>query len=126
MDPAALDPGEFGRPSILKSVYCSIAPRTPVSPDATQVMVKITGGAHGMKAIAAHFRYIGRQGKEKVGGKGKTLEGARPATGTRCSSSSVLPSRSSSRCRCGRSRDCCPHAGDRRPLRLLPLRVTLP
>ena len=30
MDPAALDPGEFDRPSILKSVYCSIAPRTPV------------------------------------------------------------------------------------------------
>ena len=27
-----------------------------------------------MKAIAAHFRYIGRQGKEEVGGKGKTLE----------------------------------------------------
>ncbi len=27
-----------------------------------------------MKAITAHFRYIGRQGKEEVGGKGKTLE----------------------------------------------------
>ena len=33
-------------------------------------MVKITGGGRGMKAIAAHFRYIGRQGKEEVGGKG--------------------------------------------------------
>ena len=48
--------------------------RSTVSPGATQVMVKITGGGRGMKAIAAHFRYIGRQGKEDVGGKGKTLE----------------------------------------------------
>ena len=48
--------------------------RSTVAPGATQVMVKITGGGRGMKAIAAHFRYIGRQGKEAVGGKGKTLE----------------------------------------------------
>lgn len=48
--------------------------RSTVSPGATQVMVKITGGGRGMKALAAHFRYIGRQGKEDVGGKGKTLE----------------------------------------------------
>lgn len=48
--------------------------RSTVSLGATQVMVKITGGGRGMKAIAAHFRYIGRQGKEEVGGKGKTLE----------------------------------------------------
>jgi hypothetical protein len=48
--------------------------RSTVAPGATQVMVKITGGGRGMKAIAAHFRYIGRQGKEEVGGKGQTLE----------------------------------------------------
>jgi hypothetical protein len=48
--------------------------RSTVAPGATQVMVKITGGGRGMKAIAAHFRYIGRQGKEEVGGRGKTLE----------------------------------------------------
>jgi hypothetical protein len=48
--------------------------RGTVAPGATQVMVKITGGGRGMKAIAAHFRYIGRQGKEEAGGKGKTLE----------------------------------------------------
>jgi hypothetical protein len=48
--------------------------RSTVSPGATQVMVKITGGGRGMKAITAHFRYIGRQGKDEVGGKGKTLE----------------------------------------------------
>lgn len=39
-----------------------------------QVMVKVTGGGRNMKAIAAHGRYIGRQGKEEVGGKGKALE----------------------------------------------------
>ena len=48
--------------------------RSTVSPGATQVMVKITGGGKGMKAITAHFRYIGRQGKEEVGGRGQTLE----------------------------------------------------
>ena len=48
--------------------------RSTVSPGGRQVMVKITGGGRGMKAIAAHFRYIGRQGKEEAGGKGKTLE----------------------------------------------------
>jgi len=48
--------------------------RSTVAPGATQVMVKITGGGRGMTAIAAHFRYIGRQGKEEVGGRGKTLE----------------------------------------------------
>ena len=48
--------------------------RSTVAPGATQVIVKITGGGRGMKAIAAHFRYIGRLGKDEVGGKGQTLE----------------------------------------------------
>ncbi len=39
-----------------------------------QVMVKITGGGRGMTAIQAHMRYISRQGKEIVGGRGETLE----------------------------------------------------
>jgi hypothetical protein len=30
---------------------------------APQVMVKVTGGGHGMKAIAAHFRYISKNGR---------------------------------------------------------------
>jgi len=30
---------------------------------APQVMVKVTGGGRGMKAIAAHFRYIGKNGR---------------------------------------------------------------
>ncbi len=30
---------------------------------APQVMVKVTGGGRGMKAIAAHFRYISKDGR---------------------------------------------------------------
>ena len=48
--------------------------RAAVRPNAKQVMVKITGGGRGMKAVAAHFRYISRLGKLEVGGKGKSLE----------------------------------------------------
>jgi hypothetical protein len=48
--------------------------RAAVRPKAKQVMVKITGGGRGLKAIAAHFRYIGRQGQPEAGGKGQTLE----------------------------------------------------
>lgn len=48
--------------------------RSAVQPRAKQVVVKISGGGKGMKAVAAHFRYIARQGKPEVGGKGKTLE----------------------------------------------------
>lgn len=48
--------------------------RAAVRPNAKQVMVKITGGGRGMKAVAAHFRYISRLGKPEVGGKGKSLE----------------------------------------------------
>ena len=76
--------GGGGRLPLLTAVAALTAMMTPnevrsrvrstVSPGATQVMVKISGGGRGMKAIAAHFRYIGRQGKEEVGGKGKTLE----------------------------------------------------
>lgn len=48
--------------------------RAAIRPQAKQVMVKITGGGRGMKAVAAHFRYISRLGKAEVGGKGQTLE----------------------------------------------------
>ena len=48
--------------------------KSTVTPGAKQVMVKITGGGRGMKAIAAHFRYISRLGKEEAGGKAETLE----------------------------------------------------
>ena len=73
-----------GKLPLLTTVAALAAPMSPnevrsrvrstVAPGATQVMVKITGGGRGMKAIAAHFRYIGRQGKDEAGGKGKTLE----------------------------------------------------
>ena len=33
---------------------------------APQVMVKVTGGGRGMKAIAAHFRYITRNGRLEI------------------------------------------------------------
>jgi Relaxase/Mobilisation nuclease domain len=48
--------------------------RAAVRPKAKQVLVKISGGGRGIKAIAAHFRYISRQGKQEAGGKGQTLE----------------------------------------------------
>jgi len=48
--------------------------RQAVSPRAKQVVVKISGGGRGMAPIAAHMRYIARQGKEEVGGRGKSLE----------------------------------------------------
>ena len=48
--------------------------RQVVSPGARQVVVKISGGGRGMAPIAAHFRYISRQGKPEVGGKGQSLE----------------------------------------------------
>lgn len=48
--------------------------RQVIAPGARQVVLKITGGGKGMKAIAAHFRYVSRLGKEEVGGKGKSLE----------------------------------------------------
>ncbi|MBK6639329.1 MAG: hypothetical protein IPG34_17765 [Rhodocyclaceae bacterium] len=38
------------------------------------MVIKITGGGKGFKAMAAHARYISRQGKEAAGGPGRTLE----------------------------------------------------
>ena len=35
---------------------------------APQVMVKVTGGGRGMKAIAAHFRYISKNGRLRQAG----------------------------------------------------------
>ena len=48
--------------------------RAAVRPGATQVVVKISGGGRGTLAIAAHMRYISRQGKPEVGGRGESLE----------------------------------------------------
>jgi len=50
--------------------------RSTVSPGATQVMVKITGGGRGMKAIAAHFRYISKNGRLDIEDeRGETMRG---------------------------------------------------
>ena len=48
--------------------------RAAIRPCASQVVVKISGGGRGMLAIAAHMRYISRQGKPEVGGRGESLE----------------------------------------------------
>jgi len=48
--------------------------RAAIRPGASQVVVKISGGGRGMLAIAAHMRYISRQGKPEVGGRGESLE----------------------------------------------------
>lgn len=43
---------------------------------APQVMVKVTGGGRGMKAIAAHFRYISKNGRLEIEDQGgETLRG---------------------------------------------------
>jgi len=43
---------------------------------APQVMVKVTGGGRGMKAIAAHFRYISKNGRLDIEDeRGETLRG---------------------------------------------------
>lgn len=48
--------------------------RDTLRPSSRQVMVKITGGGRGLKAMTAHLRYISRQGKDEAGGRGQTLE----------------------------------------------------
>ncbi len=47
---------------------------------APQVMVKVTGGGRGMKAIAAHFRYISKNGRLDI----EDERGERCAARTRC------------------------------------------
>ena len=43
---------------------------------APQVMVKVTGGGRGMKAIAAHFRYISKNGRLDIEDeRGETVRG---------------------------------------------------
>jgi hypothetical protein len=44
---------------------------------APQVMVKVTGGGRGMRAIAAHFRYISKNGRlDLEDDRGETIKGA--------------------------------------------------
>lgn len=68
---AARDVGAAKDPLTANAVRRAI--RDSIRPGAQQVLVKITGGGKGFKAMAAHLRYISRQGKEEVGGRGQTL-----------------------------------------------------
>src|SRR6185295_10355377 len=50
--------GFVGRATVIRQRIAATALRR-----APQVMVKVTGGGRGMKAIAAHFRYISKNGR---------------------------------------------------------------
>lgn len=56
--------------AIRKRIEATVARRAP------QVMVKVTGGGRGMKAIAAHFRYISKNGRLEIEDqRGETMRG---------------------------------------------------
>ena len=56
--------------AIRKRIEATVLRRAP------QVMVKVTGGGRGMKAIAAHFRYISKNGRLEIEDeRGDTLRG---------------------------------------------------
>ena len=56
--------------AIRARIAAAVAPRVP------QVMVKVTGGGRGMKAIAAHFRYISKNGRLDIEDeRGEVLRG---------------------------------------------------
>ncbi len=56
--------------AILERIEATVVRRAP------QVMVKVTGGGRGMKAIAAHFRYISKNGRLDIEDeRGETMRG---------------------------------------------------
>jgi hypothetical protein len=56
--------------AIRERIEATVVRRVP------QVMVKVTGGGRGMKAIAAHFRYISKNGRLEVEDeRGETMRG---------------------------------------------------
>lgn len=60
------------RAALIRSRIATTVRRAP------QVMVKVTGGGRGMKAIAAHFRYICKNGRLDIeDDRGEHLSGAR-------------------------------------------------
>lgn len=52
--------GKSGAAAIRARIEATVVRRAP------QVVVKVTGGGRGMKAIAAHFRYISRNGRLQI------------------------------------------------------------
>jgi hypothetical protein len=60
------------RAALIRSRIAATVRRAP------QVMVKVTGGGRGMKAIAAHFRYISKNGRLDIeDDRGEHISGAR-------------------------------------------------
>ena len=58
MPPARLDALTQRKAAVVRGrIVATVTPRVP------QVMVKVTGGGRGMAAIAAHFRYISKNGR---------------------------------------------------------------
>lgn len=56
--------------AIRKRIEATVVRRAP------QVMVKVTGGGRGMKAVAAHFRYISKNGRLEIEDqRGETMRG---------------------------------------------------
>jgi len=56
--------------AIRRRIEATVVRRAP------QVMVKVTGGGRGMKAIAAHFRYISKNGQLEIEDqRGETMRG---------------------------------------------------
>ncbi|MDC9523686.1 hypothetical protein PSH55_21690, partial [Pseudoalteromonas sp. Angola-31] len=56
--------------AIRKRIEATVVRRAP------QVMVKVTGGGRGMKAIAGHFRYISKNGRLEIEDqRGETMRG---------------------------------------------------
>ncbi len=59
------------RAALIRSRIAATVRRAP------QVMVKVTGGGRGMKAIAAHFRYISKNGRLDIeDDRGEHIRGA--------------------------------------------------
>ena len=73
-------------PAIRSRIEATVVRRAP------QVMVKVTGGGRGMKAIAAHFRYISKNGRldiEDEHGRGLARTGKRCASSPRTGASAA-------------------------------------
>ena len=64
------DSAQMRAAAIRKRIEATVVRRAP------QVMVKVTGGGRGMKTIAAHFRYISKNGRLEIEDqRGETMHG---------------------------------------------------
>ena len=75
---------------------------------APQVMVKVTGGGRGMGAIAAHFRYISKNGRLDIeDDRGVVEHGKEALHDLRSNGGSAAPSSKTSAHGARRSTSCC-------------------